>query len=111
MRIKLGEIKDTNLEFIKNLLAFIKGHTITFEDYIRMECQEIFGDENKWFAGENLKRSPNHLDCQRNYIGYEADKLFHKKCHYLVERNWQKKIKKFLANHEGVIKHTKAGLN
>lgn len=111
MKITSSEIKETNVEFVKNLLAFITGRTITFQQYIDLECREIFGDENKWYAGENLRRPPTHMDCQKNYIGYEADRLFHKKCHYLVERKWQKKFKKFFAHPEEVFKNTKVGLN
>lgn len=95
MIIDLIEIKDKNVEFVKNLWAFASGRTITFQEYIALECKEIFGDDNKWFSGENIMRPPTNLDCQKNYINYRADRLFHKKCHYLVERNWQKRLKKF----------------
>lgn len=93
MRIELSEKIDDVVEFNKNLLAFFTGRTITFQEYIILECEEIFGDENKWYAGENLKHPPSNMDCQKNYIDHKADKEFHKKYHYLVERHWQKKIK------------------
>lgn len=96
MKNNLNELKDANIEFIKNLLAFVRGRTINFEEYIRMECQEIFSDENKWYTGENLNHPPTNIDCHKNYLNYKGDKLFHKRCHYLVERNWQKKTKKFI---------------
>jgi len=96
MKINLSEIKDDNLEFIKNMQAFITGYTITFQEYIHMECNEIFGEENAYFTGQNLKRQPTHIDLQRNYIIHEADKLFHRKNHYRVERRWQKKLKDYL---------------
>jgi len=96
MKINLSEIKDTNIEFVKNLRAFITDRTITFEEYIRMECKEIFGEENAYYTGQNLKRPPTHIDLQQNYISYEADKFFHKKNYYRVERRWQKKLKDYL---------------
>jgi hypothetical protein len=93
MRIDLSKMIDDLVEFNKNLWAFLTFRTITFQEYIVWECEEIFGDENKWYAGENLKHPPSNMDCQRNYIDYKADKAFHKKYHYLVERTWQKKIR------------------
>lgn len=97
MKIQLSESIDSNVEFARNLLAFITGRTITFQEYINMECREIFGDENKWYAGENLMHPPSNLDCQKNYIDHKADKAFHKKYHYLVERPWQKRAKAYLS--------------
>lgn len=96
MKNNLSEIKGTSVEFVKNLLAFVSGRTITFQEYIHMECNEIFGEENKWYTGENINHPPTNIDCHKNYLNYKGDKLFHEKCHYLVERNWQKKIKKLI---------------
>jgi hypothetical protein len=97
MKIWLNEIKDWAVENIKNLVAFVRGRTITFQEYISRECHEIFGDDNRWFSGENINHFPSDLDCQDNYLKYEGDKQFRKKYRYLVERRWQKKTREILS--------------
>lgn len=84
---------DDEIEFIKNLQAFIANRTITFEEYLRQECNEIFGEVNAYYTGQNLKRTPTAIDCQKNYIDHDADKIFHRKNYYRVERRWQRKFK------------------
>lgn len=96
MKIWLNKMKDWVVEHCKNLWAFVTGRTITFEEYLRWECNEIFGDDNRWYAGQNLQHPPTDLDLQDNYLCHEADKLFRKKHRYLVERRWQKKVKGIL---------------
>lgn len=93
--IRWKEIIGTAVEFVKNLWAFATGRTITFKEYLQLEVQEILGDDNRWWTGENLKRPPTNLDCQNNYLCHEADKLFRKKYRYRVERPWQRKVKEF----------------
>lgn len=87
---------DDEIEFIKNLQAFVTGNTISFQEYLDMECKEIFGQENAWYTGQNLNRPPTHIDLHQNYIIHEGDKRFHKEKHYLVERRWQKNLKKYV---------------
>jgi len=97
MKTWLNEIIDPAVEFGKNLQVFVTGRTITFSDYLKMECGEIFGDDNRWYSGQNLEHSPTDLDLQNNYLRHEGDKLFRKKYRYLVERRWQKKIREILS--------------
>lgn len=97
MKIRLYENIDMVADFGKNLWAFVTGRTITFQDYIRMECKEIFGDDNKWYSGENINHSPTDMDCQNNYLRYGGDELFRKKHRYLVERPWQKRVREGLS--------------
>jgi hypothetical protein len=96
MKIELNEKIDSLAEFSKNLWAFVTGRTITFRQYITMECREIFGDDNRWYSGENLNHSPTDIDCQNNYLRYAGDKRFREKHRYLVERPWQKNVREKL---------------
>lgn len=97
MKIWLKETRDSVVESFKNFRAFVTGRTITFQEYIRRECKEIFGDDNRWFSGENIQRSPSDIDCQENYLRFGGDKLFREKYRYLVERPWQKKVRERLS--------------
>jgi hypothetical protein len=97
MKIGLSEKIDSIAEFVKNLSAFVTGRTITFQEYIARECREIFGDDNRWYSGENLDHSPTDMDCQNNYLRYGGDRLFRQKYRYLVERSWQKKVRERLS--------------
>jgi len=91
------EKMDSVAEFSKNLWAFVTGRTITFREYITLECREIFGDDNRWYSGENLNHSPSDIDCQNNYLRYGGDRRFRSKHRHLVERLWQKKVRERLS--------------
>lgn len=85
------------IDNIKNLAAFAMCRTITFQEYLQRECTEIFGDENRWWTGENLKHTPTDMELQSNYLNHGGDEKFRKKNRYLVERPWQRKVRETLS--------------